>query len=173
MAASEDLIGAACASLTTLAEHVSSLSPSEYTETAAELSGASIGMHVRHCLDHFAALRRGLPRGRVDYDERERAVSLECDRDCAARLARELAAKLRLALRDVRLEQPVLVRTASSPDGEVAWQPSSVGRELQFLVSHTVHHAAMIAASCRIRGLSVAEEHGVAPSTLRHRTSSC
>ena len=62
--------------------------------------------------------------------------------------------------------------TASSPDGAVAWQRSSLGRELQFVISHTVHHAAMIAVSCRARGLPTAEPLGVAAATLRHRRDS-
>ena len=70
------------------------------------------------------------------------------------------------------LGREVDVRTASSPDGAVAWQRSSVGRELQFLVSHTVHHSAMVAASCRVRGLPVSSDYGVAPSTQRHRAAS-
>jgi hypothetical protein len=44
-----------------------------------------------------------------------------------------------------------------------------LGRELQFVISHTVHHAAMIAANCRARGLPIAGPLGVAAATLRHR----
>lgn len=172
MVASEDLIGAVCAHLTSLAEHVASLSPSDHTVASPELGGSSIGQHVRHCLDHFLTLRAGLACGRFDYDERVRDTEVERDPVVAAELARRLAATLRAELDPVDIARRVLVRTASSPDGEVAWQVSSIGRELQFVVSHTVHHSAMIAASCRARGLHVAVGHGVAPSTLRHRSES-
>ena len=73
-------------------------------------------------------------------------------------------------LDDIGLTYPqYLVMTALwAEDGRTV---GALGRELQFLVSHTVHHAAMIAASCRARGLPTADEYGVAPSTLRHRAA--
>jgi hypothetical protein len=52
---------------------------------------------------------------------------------------------------------------------EIEWQPSTTGRELQFLVSHTVHHFAMIGGICRALEVEMEENFGVAPSTLRHR----
>ncbi|MFN3244127.1 MAG: DinB family protein [Planctomycetota bacterium] len=167
----EDMTGAVCASLEALAAHVAALPADAYAETTPELAGSSIGMHVRHCLDHYATLLQGLRTGRFDYDQRGRAVDVECDRECAARWARSLRDDLGAILRDTDLTSAVDVRTASTPNGQVDWQRSSVGRELQFLVSHTVHHSAMVAASCRVRGLPVSADHGVAPSTLRHRAA--
>lgn len=172
MVASEDLTGAVCASLAGLAAHVEAVSAEAYREACVDLSGSTMGAHVRHCLDHFLTLARGLRTGRFDYDDRDRALDVECDRGCAAALARRLSAELRAGLRAADLRRPVDVRTASSPDGEVAWQRSSLGRELQFVIGHTVHHAAMIAASCRGRGLATAPPFGVAPSTLRHNADS-
>ena len=48
------------------------------------------------------------------------------------------------------------------------WAPSSVARELQFLVSHTVHHYAVIAAMLRPQGIEPGVDFGVAPSTLKY-----
>ncbi|MGC6565166.1 MAG: hypothetical protein ACON38_06080 [Akkermansiaceae bacterium] len=48
------------------------------------------------------------------------------------------------------------------------FQPSTAGRELQFLLSHTVHHFAMIGGICKCLEVSLEEGFGVAPSTLRH-----
>jgi hypothetical protein len=48
---------------------------------------------------------------------------------------------------------------------------STIGRELQSLSSHTVHHFALIAMSLRAMGIPVEEDFGVAPSTLRYRTA--
>jgi len=45
---------------------------------------------------------------------------------------------------------------------------SSLCRELMFLVSHTQHHNAMIAAMLRLSGLDVDDSFGVAQSTLNH-----
>jgi hypothetical protein len=49
---------------------------------------------------------------------------------------------------------------------------SSVGRELQYLVAHTVHHFALMAVALRTCGHRLPDEFGVAPSTLRHEESS-
>ena len=171
MTASEDLVGAVCASLSNLADHISLLNTEDYCEPRAELAGATIGQHVRHCLDHYLTLASGFSSGRLDYDDRSRSVDIECDRDRAITLSRSLVADLKPVLQAADLTTSMHVRTASSPSGEVGWQRSSLGRELQFVVSHTTHHAAMVATSCRLRGLPVAPEHGVAASTLRHRTA--
>lgn len=171
MTASEDLVGAVCASLANLADHVSLLKTEDYREPVAELAGATIGQHVRHCLDHYLTLAAGISSGRFDYDDRARSLDIECDRDCAITLSRSLLADLQPVLQSVDTSTAVLVRIACSTSGEVDWQQSSVGRELQFVVSHTTHHAAMVATSCRVRGLPVAPEHGVAASTLRHRAA--
>jgi hypothetical protein len=45
---------------------------------------------------------------------------------------------------------------------------STALRELQFLVSHTVHHYAVIALILRARGLEPGPDFGVAPSTLKY-----
>lgn len=171
MTATEDLVGAVCASLGNLADHVSLLTAEDYCEPVPELAGATIGQHVRHCLDHYVTLANGISTGRLDYDDRARSVDVECDRDCAIQMSRSLLAELEPVLQSADLRTALHVRAASTTSGEVGWQRSSLGRELQFVVSHTTHHAAMVATSCRVRDLPVAPEHGVAPSTLRHRAA--
>ena len=63
----------------------------------------------------------------------------------------------------VRAELPV--PSASS----ARWTGSTVGRELRFLMSHTLHRYALIAAILRLGGEPVPAGFGVALSTLRHR----
>ncbi|MGK0156823.1 MAG: hypothetical protein ACI9SE_003796 [Neolewinella sp.] len=169
MTASEDLIGAVCASFATLADHVSLLAAEDYCAAVPELAGATIGQHVRHCMDHYVTLLGGIATKRFDYDDRARSTDIECDRDRALGKLRVLLEELRPVLLQADLGVTVHARSASSCTGEVAWMRSTLGRELQFVVSHTVHHAAMVANSCRVRGLPASAEHGVAPSTLRHR----
>jgi hypothetical protein len=72
---------------------------------------------------------------------------------------------------------PVLVRLEDCEDerSSLTWSQSSVTRELQALLSHTVHHYALIALMLQLNGFEVPEELGVAPSTLRRwrETASC
>ena len=48
------------------------------------------------------------------------------------------------------------------------WSRSSIARELQSLLSHTVHHYAFIAVALRLQGVEPASDFGVAPSTLEY-----
>jgi len=53
-----------------------------------------------------------------------------------------------------------------TPDPEPV-APSSVKRELQFLVSHTLHHYALIALQLKQQDQPVQPGFGMAPSTVR------
>lgn len=55
-------------------------------------------------------------------------------------------------------------------DAPQRFLPSSIGRELQVLCSHTIHHYALIAFILAAQGIRVKEDLGVAPSTIRHRS---
>jgi hypothetical protein len=56
----------------------------------------------------------------------------------------------------------------SEPDAADAWTASSASRELQFLISHTVHHYAIIRMILTVGGREVTPEFGISPSTLRY-----
>lgn len=130
----------------------------------------AIGPQLRHTLDFYASFLRGLPDGRIDYDTRARDPLVESSR----RIARERFAEVIAALEQIgpeRTTQLVEVRTEADTlaPGEPEWCPSSVRRELQFLLSHTVHHDALVKELLRARGHAVGDDFGVAPSTLEHR----
>jgi hypothetical protein len=129
-----------------------------------------IGAHFRHVLDHYSAFLHGLERGRIDYDQRERDPELETDLQEAQAAARQIEVAL-AALSTTTLRGPVLVNVAVATEshGDPTWEPSTVQRELAFLLSHTVHHYALISLHARHQGVDLGEEFGVAPSTLEHR----
>lgn len=143
-----------------------------YTTPSPVFLNSSIGGHIRHCLEHYQSLLAGWPAGRIDYDDRSRDRTVETQ----PAAARQRLDTIRAALR--RLDpsafltdpDPLLVRSAHG-SGEGEWHASSFGRELQFLVSHTVHHFAMIAGLCHLHGLPLPSGFGVAPSTLRYRAT--
>lgn len=142
-----------------------------YDRSPEPIATSTIGAHVRHVLDCAACLVDGLAERRVDYDRRQRDLSIEREPEAAARRLGELADRLvepglvasGLAERDaleVRAELP-----AGAPDA-ACWTPSSVGRELVHVLSHTVHHYALIATLMRHFDVEPEEGFGVAPSTL-------
>jgi hypothetical protein len=139
-----------------------------FTARSPATLGASIGGHLRHNLDHYACFLRGLPVGRIDYDDRERAPHIETDPAAAATALRRAAAGLH-ELPPRALDREVDVRMDTGESEERPWTRSTVRRELQFLLSHTVHHYALIAMICHQHERPVDEDFGVAPSTLKYR----
>ncbi len=138
-----------------------------YRKPVASFYGSSVGGHLRHCIEHFLSFLSGMESGKVDYDDRKREERLEILTAEASGVLAEITSAFNSLLEG---EPPVglLVKMDCGGD-EIEWQPSTTGRELQFLVSHTVHHFAMIGGICRALEVEMEENFGVAPSTLRHR----
>lgn len=134
---------------------------------------ASAGAHLRHVLDHYDCFLDGLATGEIDYDARSRDPSVERDPRRAADAVERIVAALRRA--PVAPSRAVRVRmNCGEADGVRRPGASTVERELQFLVSHTVHHYALIKAALGAAGRELDASFGVAPSTLAYRSdASC
>jgi hypothetical protein len=129
-----------------------------------------ISAHFRHVIEHYQAFLAGLDDGRVDYDARPRDRRLEEDQEIAIATAEEIAIRLELLEERPRWRQ-VFINAASEAGLTDAhdWTASTVGRELGFLLSHTIHHYALIRFLASDHGLTLERDFGVAPSTIRHR----
>ena len=147
---------------------VSRLAGAHYATTGHPVFGSGVGAHLRHVLDHYSNLLAGLPTAAIDYDARAREAAIETERPAALRRLDELIAGLRelIGRQDVPLKVKMDCGDQSDPAGW--WTESSLRRELQFLISHTVHHYALIRIILKIQGIDVSPQFGVAPSTLRH-----
>jgi len=128
-----------------------------------EVSG-SVGEHVRHVLDHVAALAAARPHGVLTYDRRERGTAIETDSGAALRGIFRLKAALG-DLDDATLRSSILVITILERGQPPVATWSTLNRELAFVISHTIHHQALIATLLAIGGGDVPEAFGVAPST--------
>ena len=133
-------------------------------EPSVGLSGA--GCHFRHMLDFYDRFFEGLLEERIDYDRRERDPALEADPAAAA--AKILSTIGRMKELDGASWAPALLVKADAEPEETPWAGSTVERELQVLMSHTVHHYALIAVALRMNAYAFDKEFGVAPSTLRY-----
>jgi uncharacterized damage-inducible protein DinB len=136
----------------------------------SERHARTVGPHLRHVLDHYSAFIAGLPAFRVDYDARAREPRLEADLEFAAARMREIVGELVLVEEDL-MELPIQIRLESGgPSGSEAeqWSHSTVRRELQFLLSHTIHHFALIAVLLERFEIAVPDDFGIAPSTLKY-----
>ncbi len=136
----------------------------DYAMPAPGRTTGGIGGHVRHCLDHVSALLTGARTGLCPYDRRERGTDVETSRAAAIDAITDAMLGL-LQLDTLTLESEVYVETQLDPYGAMVITRSSVCREIAFLVSHTIHHNAIVAQMMHARGLSVSPRFGLAPAT--------
>jgi len=146
------------------------LSPDGFATADPRCLGGSIGGHTRHCLEFYGCFLGGLGTGHIDYDARARSARIERELPHALEALRRTAARLRRTSWGHDTGKPLYV-IENHDGGDTGWSLTSVGRELQFLLSHTIHHFALIAILLRLQGREVPESLGVAPSTLRHRAT--
>jgi len=136
--------------------------------------GAGIGPQLRHCADYYRALLDGLDSGRIDYDARKRDALFEVNRAYAARELEALAERLRALDREAR-DRALAVKSEATvlPADADPWTRSSLRRELVVLLSHTVHHHALVRERLCARGWDPGRGLGLAPSTREHETRAC
>lgn len=133
------------------------------------LTAFGTGRHIRHIVDHYRALQRGVESGCVDYNWRQRDSRMETDRNAAAQAVAEIIAWLqRPELTDRLLE---IRMEASFYEQQDILLDSSLRRELGYLVNHTTHHIAYAGLIARSLGVAVPEHVGVAPSTASYLRS--
>lgn len=140
------------------------ISDEVFNKMVTAVFDSTIGTHIRHNLDHYNCFIVGLKNGHIDYAVRARDPRIEEDRGYALTEINRLRIALETLL-DCQDYPHVSVECDVSPGLAL----SSVQRELEFLLSHTVHHYAIIAIICRLQGILIDDEFGVAPSTLRYR----
>jgi len=172
-----DLITANLQALEQALDLVSSLSDEAYRQRVDGRSQP--GAHIRHVLDHYAALRSGLQSGVVDYDYRQRQSEVETHRGLAKN---ELLATSNwlsdLLHSSVDSQQSSSHSNALKVKSEVSLcdccavtVDSDLSRELLYTLNHTVHHMAYVALLLQINGISVNASIGVAPATASYRRS--
>jgi len=143
------------------------LNDEQYACKQEAVFGGSIGGHVRHSLDHVQSIIDAMQTGRLDYDHRLRGTKVESDRWVALDVIRRLIGQLTGAQHDTA-DCELTLRSIVSAEKDLVEVSTTLSRELIYVLSHTVHHNAMIAAMTRTLGGWVPQRFGFAPSTLAH-----
>ena len=156
----------------------------ELYKSVCPMVKASIGMHIRHSMDHMelAVLAAGNPaeHSELHYDLRVRGGTLETDMDEAKKRILNVSEALKdldkLSEKESALELVALRPTkaifflAAEPTEYPL--PSTLGRELGFVAHHAIHHMALIKLiATNHAGLNdsdLPEDFGRAPSTVVH-----
>jgi uncharacterized damage-inducible protein DinB len=161
------LIDALHAHLASLAALVRGLDDDVYRATPSRTSG-SIGEHVRHCLDHAKALIAAVDDDAISYDSRLRGTAVERQPACAAAELNVVRQQLN-ALDDATLERPIALFTMTHRDAPSTAVETTIGREVAFVIQHTIHHCALVAMLLDRLGLDAPPQFGYAPSTPARR----
>lgn len=137
----------------------------------------AVGPHTRHVIEHYQALLRALAgsTSSVDYDARHRDVGIQTDPAqtiiALQRLMEQLAALANN--KSLALETPLSTRLKAGAQGELELEvQTTLGRELLFLASHTVHHFALLSHYCRAAGVELGHDFGKAPATIAFEIAS-
>jgi hypothetical protein len=153
-----------------------------------------VGSHLRHVLEFYECFLQGLESGRIDYDRRRRDVTVENSRRiAAARISAIICSLQKLApqrksvaaisaageeatsscgaLERATLNAQCMLAVRMENDEDGVYLQSSIGRELQALSSHTIHHFALIGVTLRLHGFPIDPEFGMSPSTLRYHAA--
>jgi hypothetical protein len=148
----------------------SALADRIYVQPAPGTNGVRIGAHLRHVIEFYECFLLGTERGLIDYGARKRNPVIETDRMAAIQRLSGIVHELNEAACKLAFDSACSVLPE---DGGPDEQPlaSTVGRELQVLLSHATHHFALIAVALHAFGIPVDPAFGVAPSTLRYRAS--
>ena len=124
----------------------------------------SVGAHFRHNLDFVKSAVNGILEGKIDYERRERDVQVETDKRYAIEKYIGVIRRV-ISIAPEDMNKAVLVQSEIE---EACRHRSSVSRELEFVLSHTVHHHALISEKLASFGIETSPDFGVAPSTLRY-----
>lgn len=133
-----------------------------YANPCSALSNATIGQHTRHIVELYQCLIAGYTAGEINYDDRNRNSLYENDIAATIHAVKEI---------QLTLEKPdKKVNVFCKADDEMVCIESNYYREVLYNLEHCIHHQALIkVALLLIKDLSIADDFGVAPSTLQYR----
>jgi len=127
-------------------------------------SNASIGAHVRHIIEYIDNFISGCDCGNIDYDNRPRDLTFSESRDCAIK-------KLKVQydeLCSIPLnERQICIKESIDADVDACSINSNVIREYTFVHSHIVHHVAILKILAENCGISISNDVGMAPATIK------
>lgn len=151
------------AQLCTLHSIVAGLTEDVYVARAGRASG-TIGEHVRHSLDHARALLTLGRAGDLTYDARLRGTPVETDVAEGMREIRRVCTGLD-GLGNVPPDRQIRLHVLADPSRPPVELTTTIGREIAFVIQHTIHHCALIAVLLERKGITTPARFGYAPST--------
>jgi len=131
--------------------------------------GSSIGAHYRHVLDHFLCVIEGLWDYQINYDHRGRNRNIETSVEVARFTTQELLKALQAIPAHAVQHTCAVTYSVGYGNSDTQSASSTVARELMFSVGHAIHHYAIVKLLCSLRAVTLPNEFGMAPSTLKYQ----
>jgi len=147
-----------------LIDVLAQLNTQEYIKPQPALSSATIGQHTRHIIELFQCLLTHYTEGCVNYDKRQRNKEIENNIETAIQAFRKVQSDI---------EKPNKELLTAYELGETTIEiASNYARELMYNLEHCIHHQALIkVALLNMSHITINENFGVAPSTVKHRNT--
>ncbi|MCF8454129.1 MAG: hypothetical protein K9G42_13055 [Pedobacter sp.] len=147
---------------------IASLEEKQYQYKSQLLSDTTIGQHVRHILEFYLCIIKGLSHGLVNYDSRDRDPELEQNPISAI----SCIDKIFNDIEGLSTDQVInLVGNFSSETETLKTIRTSTDRELAYCLEHSIHHQALIKIGLIEQKMDhlINEGFGVAPATIRYK----
>lgn len=148
------------------------MSDDQYSTSLSVFSGATIGKHYRHIIEFFQSVSLADQTDTICYDNRLRDTRIESSRDFAMELLKDLQQEFTQIDNSKEL---TLIGDLNTEEGfSNTMMLTSLLREFHYAVEHAIHHMAILKMGIRqaYPELKIADEFGVAPSTLRYQATS-
>ena len=155
-----------CASLDQIQIILKAIHQKQIESSKEYYINAGIGRHVRHIIDHYIALKKGLESGEADYNQRSRNSVLETNLDSANKKIQQLIDWVNHL--DESNSQLIVYSEIDCDDSINQKFSSNKDRELLYLINHTIHHAAYIKLLLQQFPIKLPDYIGIAPSTATH-----
>jgi hypothetical protein len=138
------------------------LSNEDFSLPILYLGNSSVGEHTRHIIEMFQCLLNSYESGLLNYDDRERNTLIQTDTNFAIQSINDIIKSIDKDNKNITLKQ-LLFETSTSIE-------TNYFRELLYNLEHCIHHQALIkVAVFQLENVEVAENFGVAPSTIEYR----
>jgi len=149
-------------------ELLATLSNDEYQKQLPPYFSSSIGVHIRHIIDHFIALITGIDDKHVNYNVRHRYNDIEKFPDLAIEKLKYIITCLD-GIEENSLDESISVVSEVDVTRTHSTEcKSTLERELVFVSRHAIHTYAFIRIMCKMQNKTIPEFFGYAPATITH-----
>jgi hypothetical protein len=156
--------------LTQLKELLLQFSNEQYAKPLEVLSENTIGKHVRHVVEFYECLLKGVHQQEINYDKRERNLQIETNIEYTLNIIEGIIA----ALEQQKVDVPIKLAMEYQAN-ETFHVTSTYFRELVYNIEHAIHHFAImsIAVKASFPEITLAENFGTAYSTIQYQEKQC